>query len=246
VETETSISKFMEIALIGDKNTVGIMQPYFFPYIGYFQLIAAVDVYVVLDHVSFMKRSYMVRNTLKNNTTINIPCLGASQNKACTDVFADCTNDWFLKFAKTINLLYKNDPNYNAIVTEILIPWQQEIQRLGRPVSISEFNFVAMYYISEYLDLKPRWYSSGGITTNKKAEGIKDIVKNFKGTDYINAIGGQALYNKEDFEKDNINLHFIKMGDDMPFDNKYASILDLLFRYPKEVIQEQLKNYTLI
>ena len=45
---------------------IGIMQPYFFPYIGYFQLINEVDVYVNLDHVSFMKRSYMTRNTLKN------------------------------------------------------------------------------------------------------------------------------------------------------------------------------------
>ena len=45
---------------------VGIMQPYFFPYIGYFQLIDAVDIYVNLDHVSFMKRSYMTRNSIKN------------------------------------------------------------------------------------------------------------------------------------------------------------------------------------
>ena len=46
---------------------IGVMQPYFFPYLGYFQLINEVDVYVNLDHVSFMKRSYMTRNILKNN-----------------------------------------------------------------------------------------------------------------------------------------------------------------------------------
>ena len=51
---------------------IGVMQPYFFPYLGYFQLINEVDVYVNLDHVSFMKRSYMTRNTLKNNVAINI------------------------------------------------------------------------------------------------------------------------------------------------------------------------------
>jgi hypothetical protein len=48
---------------------VGIMEPYFFPYLGYFQLISAVDTYVNLDHVSFMKRSYMTRNKLKNQST---------------------------------------------------------------------------------------------------------------------------------------------------------------------------------
>lgn len=45
------------------------MEPYFFPYLGYFQLISAVDTYVNLDHVSFMKRSYMTRNKLKNQST---------------------------------------------------------------------------------------------------------------------------------------------------------------------------------
>ena len=52
---------------------IGIMQPYFFPYIGYFQLIQSVDSYVNLDHVAFMKRSYMTRNVLKNEIPISIP-----------------------------------------------------------------------------------------------------------------------------------------------------------------------------
>ena len=62
------------------------MQPYFFPYIGYFQLIHCVNTYVNLDHVSFMKRSYMTRNILKNNTPINVNVWGASQNKKCNEI----------------------------------------------------------------------------------------------------------------------------------------------------------------
>ena len=65
---------------------IGIMQPYFFPYIGYFQLMQEVDLYVNLEHVSFMKRSYMTRNTIKNNTPINIPVSNGSQNKTCIEV----------------------------------------------------------------------------------------------------------------------------------------------------------------
>ena len=49
---------------------IAIMQPYFFPHFAYFQLISAVDVYINLDHVSFMKRSYMVRNRIKNDVRI--------------------------------------------------------------------------------------------------------------------------------------------------------------------------------
>lgn len=57
-------------------KSVAIMQPYFFPYLGYFQLIDSVDVYVNLDHVSFMKRSYMTRNVLKNDTAIQVRVKG--------------------------------------------------------------------------------------------------------------------------------------------------------------------------
>ena len=79
---------------------VGVMQPYFFPYLGYFQLINAVDVYVNLDHVAFMKRSYMTRNMLKNNTPISIPVKNASQNTPCSQTFVDISENYLSKFYK--------------------------------------------------------------------------------------------------------------------------------------------------
>jgi hypothetical protein len=224
---------------------IGIMQPYFFPYIGYFQLIDAVDVYVNLDHVSFMKRSYMVRNTIKNNTSINIPVIKGSQNKTCKEVIADCNSQYWSKFFKTIDQLYKKESNYKTIFDEILIPWSNTIQIHPRPISISEFNFSSIYYICKYLDIVKRFYSSDGLTIKNKNEGLQDITKHFKGDTYINAIGGQKLYNKEDFASQNIDLKFIKMGN-VNFDNPYSSILDLLFRYDREYIKTELKNYTLI
>ena len=224
---------------------IGVMQPYFFPYIGYFQLINAVDVYVNLDHVSFMKRSYMVRNTLKNNTPINIPVLDGSQNKTCAEVNASADEKWFKKFERTLELLYKKDNNYQIILDEIILPWKNSILSINRPISISEFNFSSINYICKYLNIEKRFYSSIGITDRKKNEGIQDIVKYFEGKTYINAIGGQKLYSKEDFESQEIDLIFIKMGE-VKFDNPYTSILDLLFRYDKEFIKNELSNYTLI
>ena len=94
---------------------VGIMQPYFFPYIGYFQLIHCVDTYVNLDHVSFMKRSYMTRNTLKNNTTININVWKASQNKKCNEIYVNFENNYIPKFLKTLENLYSKESHYETI-----------------------------------------------------------------------------------------------------------------------------------
>jgi hypothetical protein len=224
---------------------IGIMQPYFFPYIGYFQLINAVDIYVNLDHVSFMKRSYMTRNILKNNTSINIPVLGGSQNKTCQEVTVLADKNWFDLFEKKLESLYKNELYYSVIIEKIIIPWKQNILSLDRPVSISEFNFTSIYHICEYLNCIRRFYSSVGLTNRKKNEGLQDIIKHFKGNHYINAIGGQQLYSKEDFASQDILLNFIKI-EDVEFDNPYISILDLLFRYDKEHIKTQLNKYTLI
>ena len=83
------------------------------------------------------------------------------------------------------------------------------------------------------------------MTELKKGEGLKEITSKLGGNEYVNAIGGQVLYNKEDFASQGISLNFIKIGD-VEFNNKYASILDLLFTYSKEHIQQQLTKYTLI
>ena len=207
------------------------MQPYFFPYIGYFQLIHCVNTYVNLDHVSFMKRSYMTRNILKNNTPINVNVWGASQNKKCNEIYVNFENNYIFNFLKTLKNLYSKESNYNIILNDIILP---------------EFNLNLIKRICNYLDIQTKIINtSNGLTTLKKEEGLKSITKQFGSNVYINAIGGQSLYNKEDFKNDNIELNFIKMGN-VDFDNKNSSILDLLFRYDKSHIQKQIVNYKLI
>lgn len=221
------------------------MQPYFFPYIGYFQLINEVDVYVNLEHVNFMKRSYMVRNLLKNNTQINIPVLNGSQNKLCNEVYTMSDELWFNKFEKIINYLYKKEINYLSVLNEVIIPWKNTILNSNRQITISEFNLSSIKNICNYLNISKEFYSSQSITDRKKNEGLQDIVKHFNGNVYVNAIGGQKLYTKEDFKKNGIDLYFIKMGE-TEFDYPYNSILDLMFRYPKNKIINEINNYTLI
>ena len=220
---------------------VGIMQPYFFPYIGYFQLIHCVDTYVNLDHVSFMKRSYMTRNTLKNNTIINVNVWKASQNKKCNEIYVNFENNYIPKFLKTLENLYSKESHYETILSEIILP-----EFIDRKTTISKFNLNLIKRICNYLDIKTKIIdTSENLTKLKKGEGLKEITKHFNSKSYINAIGGQSLYNKEDFKNDNIQLNFIEMGN-VAFDNKYTSILDLLFRYNKEYIKEQIRNYKLI
>ena len=229
---------------------IGIMQPYFFPYIGYFQLIQAADTYVNLDHVAFMKRSYMTRNTLKNDISISIPVMAGSQNKSCKEVITLSDEKWFDKFYKTLEYNYKKEPYYNSVMSEIIQPWKfqiyREVEWFNNPVSISFFNFTAILLICEYLNIKTTFLpTSDGITERKLNKGLHDIVHHFQYNRYVNAIGGQSLYSKNDFKSNGIELNFIKMGN-LDVDNPYTSILDLLFRYSKEHLKEQLNKYELI
>lgn len=233
---------------------IGIMQPYFFPYIGYFQLIQSVDIYVNLDHVSFMKRSYMTRNKLKNNIPLNVPVSGASQNKRCIDIKVDINQKYLDKLMKTIYYNYQKEDNFEKIssfifgtsVGEIVNYEYNDVPFLYSGLSISEFNLYFIKKVCDYLDINTKIIdSSDGLTNKKKEEGLKEITKKLNGDIYINAIGGVQLYDKDNFKKDNIELKFITMGD-VDFDNPYSSILDILFRYDKEHIKDQINKYKLI
>lgn len=217
------------------------MQPYFFPHIAYFQLISAVDIYVNLDHVSFMKRSYMVRNRVKNNVPINISVRSSSQNKACTDVMIDTSNKYIDKFIRTMSFLYCKQVNYELIMKEIIEPNFKVTDK-----TISQFNLDIIKSICKFLDIKTKIIdSSQNITDKKKADGLIDIANKNRASVYINSIGGITLYDKKYFKEFGIDLLFLK-SKDLEFKDNTISILDLLFMYNRDDIINQINNYELI
>ncbi len=220
------------------------MQPYFFPYFGYFQLINEVDVYVNLDHVSFMKRSYMTRNKIKNNVSLNIPVLNGSQNKSCLDVFINIDEKYINTVKKTFKHLYGKELFYDSIIKEIFNDFNFELTNSN--ISISNLNLFFIKKICNYLNIKTKIIkTSSGLTDKKKGDGLIEITHNFNGETYINAIGGQKIYSKEYFKNNGIDLKFIKISN-VEFDNPYMSILDILFRYDKNHIINQLNKFELL
>ena len=218
-----------------------IMQPYFFPHFAYFQLISAVDVYVNLDHVSFMKRSYMVRNRIRNDVRIQINAKGGSQNKTCTEVNVDITQHYIDKFLRTISFLYGDHTNYDLILNEIIKPNFKISNK-----TVSEFNIDIIKSICNFLDIKTKIiHSSVGMTDQKRENGLIEIVRQYKSNIYVNSIGGTKLYDKEYFKKFGIDLFFLK-STGVDFTDNDISILDLLFMYDRSFIVNQLNMYELI
>ena len=110
---------------------LGIMQPYFFPYLGYWQLINAVDTFVLLDDVNFIMRGYINRNSIlvnKKQNLFTIPLDKPSQNKLIKDTKLKFDAKTKNNFIKTIDLAYKKAPEYNKFypVLEEIINNQTE------------------------------------------------------------------------------------------------------------------------
>ena len=230
---------------------LGIMQPYIFPYIGYFQLINAVDKFVIYDDVNFINKGWINRNRILNNgkdSLFTIPLKEASQNKLINEIDVNWDSAWKSKFIKTLEQCYKKAPFYSEILPII----EQTLSIDNEPVSkVIEHN---LRLICNYLDIKTEIISSSAIYQNthlKAQERILDICLQEKSSQYINPIGGLELYDKDFFEAKNLQLSFIKSNPiEYPqFKNEFVpwlSMIDVLMFNSKEKIKEFLDNYELV
>ena len=227
---------------------VAIMQPYFFPYIGYFQLINAVDVFVVYDDVNFIKQGWISKNRIlvnKQVVDIILQLNGASSFIKINEITLGKNR---LKLLKTIEQAYKKAPFFNSafpIVSEILTFNEN---------NLAVFLTNSLIKISGYLKINTKIIISSDINKNNLLKGkdkVLEICKKLNALDYINAIGGIELYKKEDFIENNIKLCFIKtkLEGYNQFDYDFVpglSIIDILMFNSVEEINLMLNQYELI
>ena len=228
--------------------TLGIMQPYFMPYIGYWQLMAAVDTYVIYDDVNYIKKGWINRNNILVNNDkqmFTIALNGASQNKLINEI---TIADDFTKLRKTIHMAYHKAPYYNDVMALLdkIFSYQSS--------NLADFIANSIELVCQYLDIQTKIIMSSDIEKDNSLKGqdkILEICKLLNADTYYNAIGGQELYDKSVFEKENIKLCFLKS--DIPEYSQYKnafvpglSIIDvLMFNNPIQV-KQMLTNYTLV
>ncbi|MCK9472186.1 WbqC family protein [Sulfurimonas sp.] len=227
---------------------LAIMQPYFFPYIGYWQLINAVDTFVVYDDVNYINKSYINRNSIlmsgqKQRVTLEL--LGATQNKLINEIEIGGNQK---KLLKTIQTAYKKAPFFDdvyAVLENILMQKEK---------NLAHFLDFLLKRVSLYLGIDTEFIYSSDIKKNNKLkaqEKIIDIAKILKAKNYINAIGGQAIYTKEGFEQDGIAINFLKTTplEYKQFNNVFIpnlSIIDVMMFNDKNEITKILSKYELI
>jgi len=228
--------------------TLAIMQPYLFPYIGYWQLIEAVDTFVIYDDVNFIKQGYINRNNILSNgnkQTFTLELIGASSNKLINEILVGRN---VKKLLKTIKQNYIKAPYFKDTFPVIENILNNKEKNLARFVGYS------LQKLSYYLDIDTKFIYSSDIEKDNTLKGqdkVLTICNILKADKYINAIGGQKLYSKEIFKKNGIELNFLKseLIEYKQFKNDFIpnlSIIDILMFNNKDNIKKMLKRYELI
>lgn len=227
---------------------LAIMQPYFLPYIGYWQMIKAVDTYVIYDDVNFIKGGWINRNKMLvggKEFLFNLLLKGASPNKLINEVEVDSNQT---KLIKTIQCAYTKAPYYSVVM-----PLMEKVLT-SNETNLAKFIGQSIIDIAKYLNLPTTFVYSSEIDKNcslKAQEKVIHICEVLGARYYYNAIGGQELYNKEDFKNQGIELKFLKTNPVQydQFKNEFVpwlSILDVMMFNSPEKINAMLDNYELI
>lgn len=230
---------------------VGIMQPYFFPYIGYFQLINAVDEFVVYDNIEFTKKGWINRNRILVNgqdSFITIPLKKDSDYLDVRDRYlADSWSSERVKMLNRIKESYRKAPQFEAVyaLVEKCICFEDA----------NLFNFIlnSLNQVKEYLQIRTSIIISSTIPIDHTLKAEKKVVAICKAINadmYVNPIGGIQLYNKDEFKDEGVELHFLKANDFeyKQFSNEFVpwlSIIDIMMFNSKETITKMLTQYSL-
>ena len=236
-------------------RSIAVMQPYIFPYLGYFQLINAVDEFVFYDDVNFIKQGWINRNQILNNNkalSFSIPLKKVSSFETIqgTKINFNLYAKWKKKFLKTLEQNYYKAPYFESIYDIV-----HEIIEDPKSESISELAIRSNVYISNYLGLKAKFKKSSEYFYNSKklerTERLLNIGNKLKAKAYINALGGQELYDKSDFKACGIELLFLKpnLKSYKQFSEEFVSglsIIDVLMFNNKKDCMELLNDYKLV
>jgi hypothetical protein len=231
-----------------------IMQPYFLPYIGYFQLIYAVDQFVIYDDVAYIKNGWINRNRYLLNGqpkyfTLSLENASSFKLINQTYILDDEKHTAKEKALKTLLMAYSKASFFKTVhelIEEIL---------LNPDNNIATYNEFSIRKVCAFLNINTRIFVSSKINKqlNLKAQDkVIDVCKSLDASAYINAIGGKSLYSHDVFRRNGIELKFLRSNSEKIIYNQFGdtflpglSIVDILMFNSSQEIQKFLEDYSL-
>lgn len=230
---------------------LAIMQPYFLPYIGYFQLLASVDQFIVYDNIKYTKKGWINRNRMLLNGTdvmFSLPLRKGSDSLRVAE--RELAGD----FDRTKLLNHFNGAYCRAPQFHLTYPVLEQIVH-HEDANLFRYIHNSIVRLSEHLSIKTEILISSEIVIDHELKGQDKVLALCKavGADtYINTIGGVELYAKDDFRIQGIQLQFIKARQfeyqqfGSPF-VPWLSIVDVLMFNPLNTVRACINdNYEMI
>jgi hypothetical protein len=230
---------------------LAIMQPYFLPYIGYFQLMNAVDEFVIYDNIEFTKKGWINRNRILVNGTDSYITLPLQKDSDYLNVRDRCLAAiWRTEKKKMLNRItqsYKKSPYFDDVYPMV------EKVILFEDHNLFGFILNSLDSIREYLEIRTRFIVSSTIPidhTLKAERKVIEICRARRASTYINPIGGVKLYANDNFKEEGLGLNFLRTDNIKykQFSNAFIpslSMVDVMMFNSKEDITKMLGMYTL-
>ena len=240
-------------SIIINNMKFAVMQPYFMPYIGYFQLMDAVDRFVIYDNIEFTKKGWIHRNRIliggvPQYFTVNLEKgsdFSMVNERKVSPVFAKERN----KILAKIEANYRNAPFYEETRSLIKTCFNCD------DVNLFSFIFHSIVTIKEYLGIGTELIVSSKLSIDhslKNRYKIWAFSERLNLQEYVNPIGGLELYSKKEFNERGVNLMFHRANLTPYRQLAYEefvpalSIIDVLMNVGKVGTQKHLKDYSLI
>ncbi|HLL13124.1 MAG TPA: WbqC family protein [Rubrivivax sp.] len=224
---------------------LALMQPYLFPYIGYFQLVAAVDRFVFYDDVNYIKNGWINRNRIANHGTaryFTVPLSDASPFQAINTVRTQPPATWRRTLLESLRHQYRRAPHYAAVAALVEDVFGSDSD------AIADIARGSVVRCADYIGLATDFVPTSAHYGNhelKASQRVLDICRREAADEYWNLPGGRVLYDSAEFAEHGIALHFV---DPIPF--SYAqgshdfvpglSIIDVLMHNPPSAVRAHL------
>ncbi|MBU2929561.1 WbqC family protein [Winogradskyella psychrotolerans] len=175
---------------------IAVMQPYIFPYIGYFQMVNASDIFVFYDNVDYIQRGYINRNNLLSGDGkqyFTVPVKKSSLGTKINEVVISDYGKWKVKFLKQIKFTYSKAPFFSDIY--MILEQFLENKKYDK---ISDFSAESVIMICNYLGMQNQFLFSSEIEglneINDKVEKLEHILNTYKASEIILPPGSKELY----------------------------------------------------
>lgn len=227
---------------------IAIMQPYFLPYLGYFQLINAVDKFVIYDNIEYTKKGWINRNRILVNGKAEIISLPLKKGSDYLHVIERTLADSFdadkNKLLRKLHQAYCKAPYFESAFPLLLSVFASQEKNL--------FHFIhqSLMQVCNFLGIKTTFIISSALPGEhslKAQDKVIAICKTLHATTYLNSSGGVNLYSADVFKKNNIELGFMQpdIVEYPQFKNKFVdnlSIVDVIMFNSAEDVKKYLQN----